>query len=273
MPITPTSEKARRFRRLHERDGVFVIPNPWNAGSARLLEGLGFQALATTSSAFAMTLGRLDGQVTLDEKVEHCRAICAVTDIPVSADLENGFAHAPEGAARAIARVAEVGVVGASIEDWSGERIYDLAHSVERVEAAARVAKSLPIPFTFTARAENLIRGRHDLDDTIERLVAFERAGADVLYAPGLRDLEQVKAVTSAVTKPVNVLAPMVAKATVDSLAAAGAKRLSVGGALGFASLSLLLRAGQEMLEKGTFTWTADAPPSSELQRFLGENR
>lgn len=268
-----TTEKARRFRELHEQEGAFLIPNPWDAGSARLLEALGFQALATTSSAFAMTLGRLDGQVTLEEKVEHCRVICSLTDIPVSADLENGFAHAPEGAARAIARVAEVGVVGGSIEDFSGERIYDFSHAVERVEAASKVARSLPFPFTLTARAENLIRGRDDLDDTIERLVAFERAGADVLYAPGLKDLEQVTAVTSAVTKPVNVLAPVVVNATVPALAAAGAKRLSVGGALGIASLSLLLQAGIEMLEQGSFTWTAETARCSEIHRFLGERR
>ena len=262
-------EKADRFRNLHEQAGAFVIPNPWDAGSARVLEGLGFQALATTSSGFAMTLGRLDGQATLDEKLAHCRSICRATNVPVNVDLENGFADAPESAARNLVRAAEAGVAGGSIEDYSGEAIYDFELAVERVQAAAEATHALEIPFLLTARAENLIRGRDLLDDTIRRLQAFESAGADVLYAPGLKTLDQVQMVTSAVSKPVNVLAVMVKGAAVDELASAGAKRLSTGGALAWASLAPLLRAGREMLETGSFGWLSDRASASDLEGLL----
>ncbi|HEX2138320.1 MAG TPA: isocitrate lyase/phosphoenolpyruvate mutase family protein, partial [Woeseiaceae bacterium] len=231
------SAKAERFSALHQRTGAFVIPNPWDAGSARLLEGLGFEALATTSSGFAQSLGRLDGSVTLEEKLEHCRALSAATGIPVSADLENGFADDPATAARTIVLAAEAGVVGGSIEDWSGTALYEFELAVERVRAAVEAARSLDFPFTLTARAENLLRGPPDLADTIRRLQAYSEAGADVLYAPGLKTLDEVREVCRSVDKPVNVLAPFLLNVTVDELASAGAKRVSIGGALADAAI------------------------------------
>ncbi|MEM7051760.1 MAG: isocitrate lyase/phosphoenolpyruvate mutase family protein [Acidobacteriota bacterium] len=266
------AEKAIRFRALHQRNRAFVMPNPWDAGSARLLAGLGFEALATTSSGFANTLGRRDGEVSLAECVDHCRELCAATDLPVSVDLENGFGDSPAAVAEAIARVAEVGVVGGSIEDWSGGsagRIYSQTEAVERVQAAVEAVRSLPFPFTLTARAENLLHGRQYLDDTIRRLQAFEAAGADVLYAPGLRTLDEVKAVTGSLEGPVNVLAPMVAGATVADLAAAGARRLSVGGALARAAQTALLAAGRELVSAGGFGWCAALADGDELDDLL----
>jgi len=263
--------KAERFRALHQRAGAFVIPNPWDAGSARVLEALGFEALATTSSGFAYSLGRLDGQVTLEEKIAHCRALCGASTLPVSADLENGFGDAPEQAAATIRAVAETGVVGGSIEDYSGDPqrpIYELPLAVERIAAAVEAARSLPFQFTLTARAENLLHGRDDLDDTIRRLQAYEQAGADVLYAPGLSTLEQVRAVTGAVSGPVNVLAVLVRGATVEQLAEAGARRLSVGGALSFAALGGLLRAARELREGG-FGWLTSLAPPGEIKGML----
>jgi 2-methylisocitrate lyase-like PEP mutase family enzyme len=265
-------EKAERFRALHERKGAFVIPNPWDAGSARVLAGLGFEALATTSSGFANSLGRLDGQVSRDEVIEHCRGLSAATDLPVSADLENCFADDPDGAAATILLAAQAGVVGGSIEDYSGDplnSIYEFGLAVERVHAAAEAARSLDFPFTLTARAENLIRGRHDLDDTIRRLQAFEAAGADVLYAPGLTTLDEVRMVTSALTKPVNVLAPLLKGVTITQLADVGAKRLSTGGALARAAITALLRAAGEMLERGSFTWTSDLASGADVKKLL----
>jgi 2-methylisocitrate lyase-like PEP mutase family enzyme len=269
--VTQT-EKAERFRALHERDGAFVIPNPWDAGSARLLAGLGFAALATTSSGFANSLGRLDGQVSRDEMIEHCRSLSAATDLPVSADLENCFADDPAEAAATILLAAQAGVVGGSIEDYSGRplnHIYEFELAVERVHAAAEVARSLDFPFTLTARAENLIRGRHDLDDTIRRLQAFEAAGADVLYAPGLTTLDEIRLVTSALSKPVNVLAPLLKGVTITQLADAGARRISTGGALARAAITVLLRAGAEMRERGSFAWTSDLASSADVKKLL----
>lgn len=266
------AQKAERFRALHEREGAFVIPNPWDIGSARLLAALGFEALATTSSGFAHALGRLDGKVTLRETIEHCRALCAATDLPVSADLEKCFADDPETAAKTILLVAEAGVVGGSIEDYSGDAakpIYDFELAVERVHAAAEAAKSLDFPFTLTARAENLLRGRKDLDDTIRRLQAFEDAGADVLYAPALTTLDEVRAVTGAVGKPVNVLAPPLKGVTVAQLADAGAKRISISGALARAVIATLLRAGREMRDQGSFGWTSDMASGTDLKKLL----
>ncbi|MCH9648797.1 MAG: isocitrate lyase/phosphoenolpyruvate mutase family protein [Deltaproteobacteria bacterium] len=265
-------ERALRFKALHERERAFVIPNPWDAGSARLLESLGFEALATTSSGFANTLGRLDGEVKLAEKVEHCRALCAVTSLPVSADLENGFGSDPREVAGAIVQAAAAGVVGASLEDWGGAEspvIYEIAQAVERVEAAVEVARSLPFPFTLTARAENLLHGHNDLRGTIRRLQAFEAAGADVLYAPGLRTLEEVRAVVGEVGKPINVLAPLIPGVTVVDLEEAGARRISLGGALARASLAPLLQASREMLNQGGFSWAAKAVPGGELAALL----
>jgi len=266
-------ERAERFKALHAREGAFVIPNPWDAGSARLLAGLGFEALATTSAGFANSLGRVDGQVTRDEVIEHCRSLSAATELPVSADLENCFAEDPEGIGETILLGARAGLVGGSIEDYGGgqsKRIYDLNLAVERVHAAAEAARSLDFPFTLTARAENLIRGVNDLDDTVRRLQAFEAAGADVLYAPGLSTLDEVRTVAGALTKPLNVLAPLLKGATVAQLADAGARRISVGGALARAAVTALLRAGAEMREAGSFAWTSDLVSSAEVTSLLG---
>ncbi len=245
-------EKAERFRALHAGE-PFVIPNPWDAGSARVLEGLGFEALATTSSGFAFTLGRLDGAVTLDEVATHVAAVAAVTELPVSVDLENGYGPEPEAAALAITRVAEAGAVGGSIEDWDPDgRIYELSHAVERVEAAVEAASSLAFTFTLTARAENLLRGNPDLDDTIARLQAYEAAGADVLYAPGLATVEQIEAVCSALSKPVNVLARP--NLSVEEIAAAGAQRVSVGGSLTWTAVGAFVEAARAIRDRGDFS-------------------
>jgi 2-methylisocitrate lyase-like PEP mutase family enzyme len=244
------ADKAAVFRALHE-DEPFLIPNPWDAGSARVLEALGFKALATTSSGFAFTLGRMDGEVTLDEVIEHAAAIDRVTSLPVSVDLENGYGRAPEDAARAVTRAAEAGAVGGSIEDWDPDGIYARDHAVERVAAAVEAARALDFPFTLTARSENHIRGKDDLDDTIARLQAFERAGADVLYAPGLRNGDEIRAVCEATSKPVNVLAH--AGLSWDEIVAAGARRVSVGGGLAFAAAAALGEAA-ERLRDGDFS-------------------
>lgn len=265
-------ERAVRFKALHAREGAFVIPNPWDTGAARMLAGLGFEALATTSAGFANSLGRLDGHVKLDEMIEHCRSLCAATDLPVSADLENCYAHDPEKAAATILLAAQAGLVGGSIEDYSGDPakpIYAFELAVERVHAAAEAARSLEFPFTLTARAENLLRGRHDLDDTIRRLQAFEAAGADVLYAPALTTLDEVQMLTSALSKPVNVLAPPLKGVTVAQLADAGVKRISIGGALARAAITALLRAGMEMRDQGSFGWTSDLVSSTEVKKLL----
>jgi 2-methylisocitrate lyase-like PEP mutase family enzyme len=240
--------KAEAFRALHEGE-PFVIPNPWDAGSARMLEALGFEALATTSSGFAFTLGKLDGTVTLDEVAAHVAALDAATELPVSVDLENGFDASADGAAASVRRVAAAGAVGGSIEDWDPRegRIFDLDQAVERVAAAAEVSRELGFPFTFTARAENHIHGRDDLDDTVARLQAFERAGADVLYAPGLRTVEEIRAVCDAVSKPVNVL--VFSNLSFAEIAEAGAQRVSVGGALTWVAVKAAADAASAMRE------------------------
>lgn len=248
---TPPSqeERGRRFKELHEGP-CFLIPNPWDGGSAKVLEALGFEALATTSSGFAFTLGRADGQVTLDEAVEHVKVLVEACGLPVSVDLENGYSSSPEGAARAIEAVAAVGAVGGSIEDWEdGAGIYDVGHAAERIAAAAQVAREQPFPFMLTARAENHIRGNPDLDDTIARLRAYEEAGADVLYAPGLADAKEIAAVTAAVSRPVNVLARP--SLSVGEIADAGAARISVGGALAWAATEALGDVAARMLADG----------------------
>jgi 2-methylisocitrate lyase-like PEP mutase family enzyme len=251
--------KAETFRALHE-GAAFVIPNPWDAGSARALEALGFQALATTSSGFAFTLGRRDGQTTLDDVAAHVAALVEASTLPVSVDLENGYGREPEAAARAVERVAEAGAVGGSIEDWDAEEgLYDPAFAVERVAAAADAAQSLPFPFTLTARAENHIRGNPDLKDTIARLQAFEVAGADVVYAPGLRTLDEVRTVCEAATQPVNVLARP--EFTMAELAEAGAKRVSVGGALTWTAVEAFASAAEAIRDRGDFSGLAAAPP------------
>ena len=245
-------EKAAAFRALHAGE-PFVIPNPWDAGSARVLAGLGFKALASTSSGFAFTLGRLDGEATLDEVVEHARMLDRATELPVSVDLENGYGADTESVVSAVTRIAEAGAVGASIEDYDpGGRIYDLQHAAERIAAAAETVHGLAFPFTLTARAENHIRGNPDLDDTITRLQAFEAAGADVLYAPGLSTPDEIGTVCSAVSKPVNVLARP--NLTMAEMVDAGAQRISVGGSLTWVAVSALAAAATEIRNQGDFS-------------------
>jgi 2-methylisocitrate lyase-like PEP mutase family enzyme len=245
-------QKAERFRVLHEGK-TFIIPNPWDAGTAKVLAGLGFEALASTSAGFAFTLGRVDGTVTLDEVIEHTRVLDEATSLPLSVDLENGYGPAPEEAARAITRAAGAGAVGGSIEDYdpSGE-IYGIDHAAERVAAAVEAARALDFSFTLTARAENHIRGNPDLDDTIARLQAFERAGADVVYAPGLKSTDEIRAVCDATSKPVNVLARPDLSFT--QISEAGARRISLGSWLTWVSADALAKVGREMLERGDFT-------------------
>lgn len=260
--MTTQEEKGAAFRALHAGE-PFVIPNPWDAGSARVLAALGFKALASTSSGFAFTLGRLDGNVTLDEVLEHVTALDRATDLPVSADLENGHGAEPEAAALAITRAAEAGAVGGSIEDWDPAGIiYELQHAAERVAAAAEAAHRLPFPFMLTARAENHIRGHPDLDDTISRLQAFEAAGADVLYAPGLRTAQEISAVCEAVSKPVNVLA--LPGMTMAEIAHAGARRVSVGGSLTWVAVNAFAAAAREIRDRGDFSVVGASPKLRE---------
>jgi 2-methylisocitrate lyase-like PEP mutase family enzyme len=259
---TSQKEKGAVFRALHE-GAPFIIPNPWDAGSARVLEALGFKALATTSSGFAFTLGRLDGDATLDEVAAHVGAVAGATSIPLSVDLENGYGPEPEDAASAVARAAEAGAVGGSIEDYDpAGHIYDQEHAVERVAAACETARRLEFPFTLTARAENHIRGYPDLDETIARLQAYERAGADVLYAPGLRSADEIRAVCEATGKPVNVLARP--GLSMREIAAAGAQRISVGGALTWVAVSAMAAAAERMRDVGDFSPLATSVPLHE---------
>jgi 2-methylisocitrate lyase-like PEP mutase family enzyme len=261
-------EKAELFRALHARPGAFIIPNPWDAGTAKLLAAMGFEALATTSLGFALTLGGTT--VSRDAIIENCRMISAATDLPVNADLENGGADDPKLAAEAIGLAAEAGAVGGSIEDSTGDPrqpIYDFALAVERVHAAIEAARALPFPFTLTARAENLLHGRNDLDDTIRRLQAFEAAGADVLYAPGVHDLATIKTVVSALKKPFNLVMGFADPTlTVDQLSEAGVKRISVGGAMSRFALAAFMQCAREMKDKGSFTYVREMAPIKDLR-------
>jgi 2-methylisocitrate lyase-like PEP mutase family enzyme len=261
-------EKAELFRVLHDRPGAFIIPNPWDAGTAKLLAAMGFEALATTSLGLANTMG-----LTTPSRhaiIENCRVITEATDLPVSVDLENGGADAPQAAAEAIRLAAEAGAVGGSIEDATGDPrrpIYDFALAVERVQAAVEVARSLPIPFTLTARAENFLYGRKDLDDTIRRLQAFEAAGADVLYAPGLYDLATIRTVVSSLKKPFNLVMGFAdTTLRLEQLSAAGVKRISVGGALSRVALAAFLRCAREMKDTGSFTFVREMAPIKDLR-------
>ncbi|MFJ4064854.1 oxaloacetate decarboxylase [Pseudomonas sp. NPDC089996] len=264
--------RAEAFKALHERDGAFVIPNPWDAGSARMLASLGFEALATTSAGLAFSLGRPDaeGALSLDETLDNARVIVDATPLPVAADLENGFGDLPEDSAQTILRGAEAGLVGGSIEDASGRAeapIYDFELAVARVRTAVQAARSLPFPFTLCARAENLLHGRMDLDDTILRLQAFAEAGADVLYAPGLRSVDEVRAVVQAVApKPVNVLMGLAGvPLSVNQLQDLGVRRISVGSSLARAALGAFQRAALEIRDQGTFSYAEQALPFAQL--------
>lgn len=266
-------EKATRFKTLHAGQGAFLIANAWDAGSARLLAGLGFPALATSSSASAGRLGRRDGQVTRDEALSQSRAIVDATDLPVSADLEKGFGDSPEVVAETIRLAAEAGLVGCSIEDATGDPakpLFDVGFATERVAAAVQVTHALPFPFTLTARTENYLRGNLDLDDTIKRLLAFEKAGADVLFAPGLPDLDAVRTVCSSVTKPVNFMVSIRGKSfTVPELEAAGVKRISFASSLYRAAMQGLIDAAREAKEHGTFTYLDRVLTTADLNNLM----
>jgi len=269
--MTAQEEKCLAFRNLHHGDHSFIVPNPWDVGSAKVLQGLGFKALATTSAGLAYTLGLRDYQVSLQQLLDFSSNLAANTTVPVTVDFENGFAHTPEGVAQNVLRLAETGVAGCSIEDFdsSANAIYDLELSVERVDAAARAVASLRIPFQLTARAENLSRGVEDLDNTIERLKRFEAVGADVLYAPGIRTLQSLRTVTAELSRPFNVLAPFIAGASMAELEAHGARRISLGGALNWHVVGQLIGAATEMLTRGTFTWTEDVADRTRVLKLL----
>jgi 2-methylisocitrate lyase-like PEP mutase family enzyme len=269
-------DKARAFRALHERPGAFIIPNPYDAGTARLLAHVGFEALATTSAGYAFSAGKPDHGVTRDAMLEHVATIAAAVDLPVSGDLENGFGDLPENAAQTILLAAAAGLVGGSIEDSTnrpGDPIYEISAAAERVQAAVEAARALSFPFTLTARAENYLHGRNDLNDTIKRLQAYQEAGADVLYAPGLTRKEDIEAVVRSVDRPVNVLAGL-GDAPLDfaTLASLGVKRISVGGALSRAALGAFLRAAHEMRDRGVFTFTRDAANGRELNQIFAKS-
>jgi len=273
--VATQQDKAARFRALHARPGAFVIPNPWDAGSARILASLGFEALATTSAGFAFSIGRKDqaGAVSRDDILANAKDIVDATDLPVAADLEAGFGKTSKDVAETIRRAGAAGLVGGSIEDATYDKIrpiYDLSEAVDRVAAGIEAARALPFPFTFTARAENFLFGLRDLDDTIRRLQAFEKAGADVLYAPGLNELDMIRVVCASVSKPVNVVMGLKGRSfSVAELAGAGVKRISVGSALCRAAYGALFRAAREMKDKGTFTFANDAVPFAEVDALM----
>lgn len=262
-------EKGRKFQEMHTRPGCFVIPNPFDVGTAKLLAHLGYEALATTSAGYAFTIGKSDMAVGRELMIAHVREIVNATDLPVSADLENGFGDAPKYVAQTIRLGAEAGLAGGSIEDATGRKddpIYEFGAAVERVRAAVDAAHSLAFPFTLTARCENFLHGRPDLKDTIKRLQAFQEAEADVLYAPGLRTKDDIAAVVKSVDRPVNVIMGMAGVAlTVAELTALGVKRISVGSALSRAALGGFMRAAKEMKEKGTFGFANEAVPFAEI--------
>jgi len=265
--VSKQQEKGSTFRAMHAGD-PFVIPNPWDVGSARVLEALGFTALATTSSGLAFTLGLVDGRITLDQMAHHVASIDAATDLPVSADLENGYGPDPADAAEAIRRVARAGAVGGSIEDFDREsrQLYEIGHAAERIRAAVEAAHAVTFPFTLTARAENHIRGNADLADTIRRLRSFEEAGADVLYAPGLGTVEEIRALCDAVSKPVNVLA--VPGLSVAEIVDAGAQRISVGGSLTWVAVKALADAAGAIRDRGDLSALGARVP---LDDWLGD--
>jgi 2-methylisocitrate lyase-like PEP mutase family enzyme len=273
----PQLQKAEKFRGLHARPGAFILPNPWDAGTARLLAAAGFEALTTTSAGVAFMLGKRDGAVTRAEALANARAIVDATDVPIAADLENGYGDSPQDAAETIRLAGEkAGVVSGSIEDASRDPrkpIYDFQHAVDRIAAAVEAARALPFPFMLVARAENYLHGRADLDDTIRRLQAFEAAGADVLFAPGVSSAEDIRTLCSSVTKPVSVMvSSRNTPYTVAKLAELGVRRISIGPALSLAALGAFMRAAREMREHGTFTFTNDSPSFSEVNEIMAPN-
>jgi len=277
FPMFTQAEKAVVFQTLHQGNKPFVIGNPWDAGSARILTSLKYEALSTTSAGLAFSLGRKDGTaaVSRTEALANAKSIVEATDLPVAADLENGYGHRPEDAAETVRLAAEAGLVGGSIEDATGNEadpIYAFDHAVERVAAAAEAARALPFPFMFVARAENYLHGRPDLDDTVRRLQAFEKAGADVLYAPGLTTREEIKTVCSSVTKPVNVLMGLkgAPRLTVAELGELGGRRISIGSGFSRAALTAFLQAAREVIDDGTFTFADEAMYISELTAMFG---
>jgi 2-methylisocitrate lyase-like PEP mutase family enzyme len=273
QPMPTQNEKGRVFRALHQREGAFIIPNPWDAGTARILAHLGFEALATTSAGCAFSLAKPDGEIGLLAAMEHVAMIAAATDLPVSGDLENGFGDAPETVAETIRMAASAGLVGGSIEDATKNRdqpIYAVEFAAERVSAAAEAAQGLRFPFMLTARAENYLHGRADLSDTIRRLQAYQEAGADVLYAPGLRSREEITEVVRSVDRPVNVLMGLDGVAfTLDDLAAMGVRRVSVGSALSRAAMAAVMEAATEMRERGSFSFAAKAARLRDLNELF----
>ncbi len=268
------AEKGTAFRALHQRDRAFIIPNPWDVGSARLLEKMGFEALATTSAGYAYSIGKTDGSVGRDLMLAHAAAIAGATALPVSADLENCYADAPKDVADTVRRAIAAGLAGCSIEDVPGGRDakpYDLKFAAERVRAAAEAAHAQPFPFTLTARSENFIIGRPDLKDTIARLQAFQEAGADVLFAPGLKTKEDIRAVVTSVDRPLNVIMGLQGvQLSLAELSALGVKRISVGSALARAAYGAFLRAAHEMKEQGTFTFADEVVKYPDIQKMLG---
>ena len=268
-------DRATTFAALHERDRLFVLPNPWDVGSAKLLAALGFEALATTSAGYAFSRGKIDwvGETSRDEALAHAQEIVSATNLPVSADFENGFGEAPEKVAETVRYAGEIGLAGCTIEDTSGVRdkpIYDRTLAVERIEAAVAAARNLGRPFMLTARAENFLHGRQDLDDTLARLKAFEACGADVLYAPGLPDLPAIKTVCGALTKPVNVVAGIgLDGITIEDLQHAGVKRVSLGSSLARTAIGALLRAARTLAEDGSFEDLKGAASFAEIEQLL----
>ena len=272
---TTTATKGEIFRALHEQEGAFIIPNPWDAGTARILAALGFPALATTSSGMAFSLGVPEGQASRDRTLEHCRQLIGATELPVSADLEKGFGDRPEEVAETIRAAAATGLAGCSIEDHTGrpdDPIYPFALAVERIEAAVEAARALPEDFVLTARCENFLWGRRELDDTTKRLRAFETAGADVLYAPGLHDLDTIRQVCASVERPVNVVMGLPGKTfSLAELEAAGAKRISVGSTLARLAFGEVIKAAQEMADGGTFGFADRAAGFAEVERYFSK--
>ena len=275
VPLINQVEKGQIFAALHERDGAFIIPNPWDVGTARLLAQLGFEALATTSAGSSFSMGQRDNSITRNDMMAHVATIAAATELPVSADLENGFGDSPEFVAETIKLAARAGLVGGSIEDMSrdpGRPIYDMGFATERVRAAAEVVRDLLFAFTLTARAENYLAGRPDLGDTIKRLQAYQAAGADVLYAPGIVSKDDIATIVKSVDRPVNVVMGLQGvQLSLAELSAIGVKRVSVGSALSRAALGAFLRAAREMREHGTFTFAEQAVGYRDINAMLGE--